>query len=329
MFSVSSQKRNTKDVHDWQSRGRGFESRLLHGSVDLVTDRNGVAYEFFLYTPWGEDMYSYNAGASSFTSPYRFNGKEKDPETGYSYYGARYYQSKFSVWMSVDPLAHETLEPYVFTGNNAIMLVDPDGRKIDLSGLTSEQVEAYNSIIEDFRSKSDMFDKIYSELESTEKETFYVKTFSSLDEKIRKENNADGAYSSSTNTAYIDLNNGETYINELIHAFQDNLNVYDNDDLTFKEGEGDIIHALISTQLYPDGVVGTAFGMGNLIIDLVESDYSITDEMMITEQVNAIAKNRQQTYIELIKENPTLKLPKSYTREVMYNRPHALLNLLK
>ena len=144
-----------------------------------------------------------------------------------------------------------------------------------------------------------------------------------------KENNADGAYSSSTNTAYIDLNNGETYINELIHAFQDNLNVYDNDDLTFKEGEGDIIHALISTQLYPDGVVGTAFGMGNLIIDLVESDYSITDEMMITEQVNAIAKNRQQTYIELIKENPTLKLPKSYTREVMYNRPHALLNLLK
>ena len=47
------------------------------GSVDLVTDRNGVAYEFFLYTPWGEDMYSYNAGASSFTSPYR--ARTSDP----------------------------------------------------------------------------------------------------------------------------------------------------------------------------------------------------------------------------------------------------------
>jgi len=100
------------------------------GSVDLVTDRNGVAYEFFLYTPWGEDMYSYNSGTSNFTSPYRFNGKEKDPETGYHYYGARYYQSKFSIWMSVDPLAHETLEPYVYTGNNPVMLVDPDGRTI-------------------------------------------------------------------------------------------------------------------------------------------------------------------------------------------------------
>ena len=79
-------------------------------------------------------MYSYNAGASSFTSPYRFNGKEKDPETGYGYYGARYYQSKFSVWMSVDPLAHETLEPYLFTGNNPIMLVDPTGMNSEEPG---------------------------------------------------------------------------------------------------------------------------------------------------------------------------------------------------
>jgi len=99
------------------------------GSVDLVTDRNGVAYEFFLYTPWGEDMYNYNAGNSSFTSPYRFNGKEKDPETGYHYYGARYYQSKFSVWMSVDPLVKKTMESYSFSSNNPISLIDPDGNE--------------------------------------------------------------------------------------------------------------------------------------------------------------------------------------------------------
>ncbi len=102
------------------------------GSVDLVTDRNGVAYEFFLYTPWGEDMYSYNSGTSNFTSPYRFNGKEKDPETGYGYYGARYYQSKFSVWMSVDRLARKypSLTPYNFVANNPINAIDPDGNVI-------------------------------------------------------------------------------------------------------------------------------------------------------------------------------------------------------
>ena len=34
MFSVSSQKRNTKDDYDWQSRGRGFVSLILQSRVD-------------------------------------------------------------------------------------------------------------------------------------------------------------------------------------------------------------------------------------------------------------------------------------------------------
>ncbi len=57
---------------------------------------------------------------------------KKGVETGNYYYGARYYDPKISVWLSVDPLAHKypNLSPYVFTGNNPIMLVDPDGRDI-------------------------------------------------------------------------------------------------------------------------------------------------------------------------------------------------------
>ena len=53
-------------------------------------------------------------------------------KTGNYYYGARYYDPKISIWLSVDPLAHKypSLSPYVFTGNNPIMLVDPDGRDI-------------------------------------------------------------------------------------------------------------------------------------------------------------------------------------------------------
>ncbi|MDA9963963.1 hypothetical protein OAP05_03345 [Schleiferiaceae bacterium] len=38
---------------------------------------------------------------------YRFNGKELDEETGLAYYGARYYDNQLSMWLSVDPLAHE------------------------------------------------------------------------------------------------------------------------------------------------------------------------------------------------------------------------------
>ncbi len=57
---------------------------------------------------------------------------KKGVETGNYYYGARYYDPKISVWLSVDPLAHKypSLSPYVFTGNIPIMLVDSDGRRI-------------------------------------------------------------------------------------------------------------------------------------------------------------------------------------------------------
>ena len=33
---------------------------------------------------------------------YKFNGKEKDAESGYNYYGARYYDSEKLSWLSVD-----------------------------------------------------------------------------------------------------------------------------------------------------------------------------------------------------------------------------------
>jgi RHS repeat-associated protein len=99
------------------------------GNVDLVTERDGKTYEFFTYNPWGEEMHQYNANTFGFSSPYRFNSKEKDAETGLHYYGARYYQSKLSVWLSVDPWAdkYPHVTPYNFVENNPIMLVDPDG----------------------------------------------------------------------------------------------------------------------------------------------------------------------------------------------------------
>jgi RHS repeat-associated protein len=99
------------------------------GNVDLVTDLNQEAYEFYLYNPWGESLYHWESGSSSWNSPYRFNSKEFDAETGMHYYGARYHHPKLSVWMSVDPLVKETHKSYIYTGNNPIELLDPDGKK--------------------------------------------------------------------------------------------------------------------------------------------------------------------------------------------------------
>jgi len=51
-------------------------------------------------------------------------------ETGYSYFGARYYDSDLSVWLSVDPLAgkYPSMSPYMYVGGNPTMVIDPDGR---------------------------------------------------------------------------------------------------------------------------------------------------------------------------------------------------------
>ena len=63
---------------------------------------------------------------------FTFSAKERDTETGYSYFGSRYYNSDLSIWLSVDPMAHKypSLSPYVYCANNPVKLVDPDGEKI-------------------------------------------------------------------------------------------------------------------------------------------------------------------------------------------------------
>ncbi len=60
---------------------------------------------------------------------FTFSAKERDPETGYSYFGSRYYSSDLSVWLSVDPQAakYPSLSPYTYCANNPVRLVDPNG----------------------------------------------------------------------------------------------------------------------------------------------------------------------------------------------------------
>ena len=60
------------------------------------------------------------------------SGKEKDSETGYYYFGARYYNSDLSLWLSVDPMAdkYPSLSPYNYCAWNPLKIVDPNGAEI-------------------------------------------------------------------------------------------------------------------------------------------------------------------------------------------------------
>ena len=99
------------------------------GSSSWITYSDGSAVQHLHYLPWGEDFVDQRSG--SFSSMYTFSAKEKDAETGYSYFGARYYSSDLSVWLSVDPMAakYPSLSPYVYCADNPVKLVDPNGEE--------------------------------------------------------------------------------------------------------------------------------------------------------------------------------------------------------
>ncbi|MBR4135617.1 MAG: hypothetical protein IKU03_04305, partial [Bacteroidales bacterium] len=63
---------------------------------------------------------------------YTFSAKERDSETGLSYFGSRYYSSDLSIWLSVDPMSdkYASLSPYNYCANNPVKLVDPNGEEI-------------------------------------------------------------------------------------------------------------------------------------------------------------------------------------------------------
>ncbi|KFD38214.1 hypothetical protein AT05_11065 [Schleiferia thermophila str. Yellowstone] len=102
------------------------------GHVEYVTDGAGVPYQYFHYSPWGESLISQTRTPNStgFSTPYRFNAKELDSESGLFYYGARYYHPMVSKWLGVDPLAERNPDktPYHYVSNNPINRIDPDGR---------------------------------------------------------------------------------------------------------------------------------------------------------------------------------------------------------
>ena len=63
---------------------------------------------------------------------FTFSAKEKDAETGFSYFGSRYYNSDLSIWLSVDPQAakYPSLSPYVYCADNPVRCVDPNGEEL-------------------------------------------------------------------------------------------------------------------------------------------------------------------------------------------------------
>ncbi len=98
------------------------------GSASWITDASGIPVQHLQYLPFGESFVDQHT--SGYEERYTFTGKEKDSETGYYAFGARYYDCDLSgIFLSVDPMSdkYPSLSPYAYCAWNPVKLVDPDG----------------------------------------------------------------------------------------------------------------------------------------------------------------------------------------------------------
>ena len=71
-----------------------------------------------------------NRGLHGVSLSASFTGKERDEETGYGYFGARYMDHELmTMWLSVDPMAdkYPGISPYAYCAWNPVKLVDLHG----------------------------------------------------------------------------------------------------------------------------------------------------------------------------------------------------------
>ena len=118
---------------DYDTVGIYFYHSDHLGSANWITNSQGEAVQYLHYMPFGElwadqQFYAYD-------ERYKFTGKERDTETGYDYFGARYYASALPMWLSVDPLANEypDTNPYAYCAWNPIKYIDPNGKVLDIA----------------------------------------------------------------------------------------------------------------------------------------------------------------------------------------------------
>jgi RHS repeat-associated protein len=113
------------------------------GSIRVVVNETGNIVSSDDYDPWGMILNGRSTNTAYSNAKYKFTGKERDVETGYDYFSARYYDSRIARWLQVDPVfrKYPSWSPYNYTLGNPIKFFDPDG----LDVIISKSLWEYNS----------------------------------------------------------------------------------------------------------------------------------------------------------------------------------------
>ena len=107
------------------------------GSTVLELDELGALITYEEYHPYGTTAFQTGRSSSEVSlKRYRYTGKERDTETGFTYHGARYYAPWLGRWTSCDPAGLvDGTNLYTYASDSPVNISDPTG----LQGITSNE----------------------------------------------------------------------------------------------------------------------------------------------------------------------------------------------
>ncbi|HMA64230.1 MAG TPA: RHS repeat-associated core domain-containing protein, partial [Chitinispirillaceae bacterium] len=115
-----SQRRNG-GVHYYAADGQG--------SIRALTDTAGTITDTYFYNAFGEEL----AKTGTTENEFRYVGEQWDPNAGFYYLRARWYDQSTGRFASVDPFGGKVRNPltfhkYLYCASSPIMFLDPSGR---------------------------------------------------------------------------------------------------------------------------------------------------------------------------------------------------------
>ena len=99
------------------------------GSVSLELDDEARVISYEEYHPYGTTAYQVGRSEAEVSlKRYRYTGKERDEETGFSYHGARYYIPWLGRWLSTDPNElSDSINLYPYVSGQPTIHIDANG----------------------------------------------------------------------------------------------------------------------------------------------------------------------------------------------------------
>jgi RHS repeat-associated protein len=252
------------------------------GSSSYITNDNGQVTQTMAYTPFGEwqvDMVNSNpTNPNGFATTYKFSGKEKDEETGFGYFGARYYYDYLSIWLSTDPLAdkYPSLSPYVYCANNPIKLIDPNGMEI---------VNAHEKQKNEAETKMKQAQEALNSFGGNKKSNEYKSLQNQYKSAKTEYNSSNKAYQKAQKAiSRLEKYNPELY-NKLDNLYDENNNevdIYVEMVKEVKDDKGNILRAdgLATTGVNKDNHFFSKYGENTARIQLLDNRYNDAGQIL-------------------------------------------------